>query len=60
MAEKKEKKEYTHVRLLLTTEFYEGVQSVALRKKITVNQAYDMAGKLLIAEFDKEIAEGLK
>lgn len=63
MAEAKKKKKgenETYLTLIMDKQIYEDIKSVAQRKRITVNQAFNEAGKLLVAEFDREIAEGLK
>jgi hypothetical protein len=58
MTEKK--RETTNLNLIMDREIYEDVKAVAARKRITVSQAFNEAGKLFVAQFDKEIAEGLR
>jgi hypothetical protein len=58
MTEKKREK--TNLNLIMDREIYEDIKAVAARKRITVSQAFNEAGKLLVAQFDKEIAEGLR
>lgn len=52
--EAKKDKTLTNLNLVMSKEIYERIKAVSVLKNMTVGQAFNEAGKLLIAQFDKE------
>lgn len=58
--ETKKDKTLTNLNLIIDKDVYERLKGYALLKRITVGQALEEGGRILLAQFDKEEAEGLK